>query len=70
MERIEVKDTLDINYITISEERDLLQSVRCMFDKGHEDELNQLAKGQTVTVQGKFGGSIVQLRMIHCILVR
>jgi hypothetical protein len=70
VERIEVKDTLDINYITISEEGDLLQSVRCMFDKEHEDELNQLTKGQTVTVQGKFSGSIVQLRMIHCILVR
>lgn len=68
--RIEVKDTLDIHYITLSDEKNLLQSVRCMFDKGHEGELNQLTKGQRVTVQGKFDGSIVQLRMRHCVLVR
>ncbi len=68
--RIEVKDTLDIHYIALSEEGDLLQSLRCMFDKGHEDELKQLTKGQMVTVQGKFAGSIVQLRMRHCVLVR
>lgn len=70
VKRIEVKDTLDIHYITLSEEGDLLQSVRSMFDKGHEDELNRLTKGQMVTVQGKFDGSIVQLRMRHCVLVR
>jgi hypothetical protein len=68
--RIEVKDTLDIHYITLGDEKNLLQSVRCMFDKGHEGELNQLTKGQRVTVQGKFDGSIVQLRMRHCVLVR
>jgi len=70
VKRIEVKDTLDIHYIILSEEGDLLQSVRCMFDKGHEDELNQLRKGQMVTVQGKFDGSIVQLCMRRCVLVR
>ncbi len=70
VKRIEVKDTLDIHYITLSEEGDLLQSVRCMFDKGHGDDLNQLTKGQMVTAQGRFDGSIVQLRMRHCVLVR
>lgn len=69
--RIEVKDALDVHEIRLtSDEKDSLQSVRCMFDKGHEDELNQLLKGQMVTVQGKFDGSIVQLRMRHCLLVR
>jgi len=68
--RIEVKDTLDIHYITLSDEKSLLQSVRCMFDKGHEDKLNRLRKGEMVTVQGKFHGSIVQLGMRHCVLVR
>jgi hypothetical protein len=69
VQRIEVRDTLDIHYIILSEGRDLLQSVRCIFDKGHEDELNRLTKGQMITVQGKFDGSIVQLRMRHCVLV-
>ncbi len=68
--RIEIKDTLDIYYITLSDEKNLLQSVRCMFDKGHEDDLNQLRKGQMVTVQGKFDGSLIEIRMIDCVLVR
>ncbi len=67
--RIEVKDTHDIHYITLSDDKKILQSVRCMFDKGHEDELNQLTKGQMVTISGKFDGSVVQLRMKHCVLV-
>lgn len=68
--RIEIKDTLGIYYITLSDEKNLLRSVRCMFDKEHEGKLNQLRKGQMVTVQGKFDGSIVQLGMRHCVLVQ
>ncbi len=67
--RTEVKDTFDIHYIILSDENNLLQNVRCMFDKEQEDELNKLTKGQMVTVQGEFDGTAVQLRMIHCVLV-
>jgi hypothetical protein len=67
--RTEVKDTFDIHYIILSDENNLLQNVRCMFGKEQEDELNKLTKGQMVTVQGKFDGTAVQLRMIHCVLV-
>jgi len=71
VDRIEVKDILDIHYITLSSaEKNLLQNVRCMFDKGHGEELNELTKGETVTVQGKFDGSIVELRIRDCVLVR
>jgi len=70
VDRIEVKDILDIHYITlISAEKPLLQSVRCMFDKGHGDSLYQLIRGQRVTVQGRFDGSIIELRLRDCILV-
>ena len=67
--RTEVKDTLDIYYIILSNENNLLQNVRCIFDKEQEDVLNKLTKGQIVAVQGKFDGTAVQLRMIHCMLV-
>ncbi len=69
--RIEVKDMLDIYCIILtSAERNLLQNVRCMFDKEHGDDLSELKKGETVTVQGKFDGSIVDIRMRNCVLVR
>lgn len=70
VDRIEAKNILDIYYITLtSAEKKLLQNVRCMFDKKYGPELNQLTKGQTVTVQGKYDGSIINMRIIDCVLV-
>ncbi len=69
--RIEVKDILDICYITLtSADKDLLQNIRCVFDQEHGAELNQLTTGQTVTVLGKYDGSIIDIRMSNCVLAR
>ncbi|MBA7649085.1 hypothetical protein ES703_56879 [subsurface metagenome] len=68
---IDVKDILDTHYIRLTgAERNLLQSVQCMFDKKHAPILKQLEKGQTVTVQGEYRGSIIAIRMIDCTLVQ
>lgn len=68
--RIEVKDYLDIDYINLtSSENETLDHIRCFFDKKHESELNQLTKGQKVTVQGIYDGSIINMRLIGCVLV-
>lgn len=70
VDRVEVKDTLGIYYITLTNaERNIMQVVRCVFDKKHGLELNQLTPGQTVTVQGKYDGSIVDIRIGNCVLV-
>ncbi len=67
---IDVKDMLDTHYIRLTRaERNLLQSVRCMFDKKHAPVLQQLVIGQTVTVQGIYNGSIIEIRMMDCFLV-
>ncbi len=67
---IDVKEMLDTHYIRLTgAERNLLQSVRCVFDKKHAAVLNRLTIGQTVTVQGKYDGSIIEIRMIDCVLV-
>jgi hypothetical protein len=71
VDKIEIQDALDIHYIIInSEAKSLLQNVRCHFNRKHASELNQLTIGQTVTVQGTFDGSIMDLRMRDCFLVR
>ena len=68
--RIEVKDIVDIHYITLtSAGNNILQNVRCMFDQKHGPELSQLTKGQTLTVQGIYDGSIINIRMRDCVLV-
>ncbi len=71
VDRIEVKDILDIHYIILtSAEKGILQDIRCTFDKKHGPELNQLTKGQTVTVRGKYDGSIIDICLRDCVLVR
>ncbi len=68
---IDVKDMLGTYYIRLTgAERNLLQSVQCMFGKKHAPVLKQLEKGQTVTVQGEYNGSIMAIRMIDCVLVQ
>ncbi len=69
-DRIEVKDILDIHYINLTGAKtNLLQHVRCVFDKKYGPELNKLTTGQTVTVQGKYDGSIIDIRMKDCVIV-
>jgi len=71
VKRIEAKDALDIYYITLTdvEKTLLLIDVRCFFDRKHGPELNLLTPGQTVTVQGKYDGSMINIRMSNCFLV-
>ncbi len=71
VKRIEAKDTLDIYYITLTDAGKtlLLIDVRCFFDRKHGPELNLLTSGQTVTVQGKYDGSMINIRMSDCFLV-
>ncbi len=67
---IDVKDVLDINSIRLTGiAGDPLQSVQCMFGKKHSSALTQLEKGQTVTVQGRYSGSLIAMRMVDCALV-
>jgi len=67
---IDVKDMLDTHYIRLTTaERNLLWNVRCIYDKKHASALQQLAIGQTVTAQGIYNGSIIEIRMMDCVIV-
>lgn len=67
---IDIKSVSDMHYIRLTgNEKDLMQSVKCMFGKQHAQSLMRLEKGQTVTVQGRYDGSIIAMRMVNCALV-
>ena len=67
---IDIKDRLDTHYIRLTGSGgDPWQSVQCMFDKKHSSALGQLEKGQTVTVQGRYSGSVIAIRVVNCVLV-
>ena len=71
MDKIVVDIDDDIYYVTLARAKKQQEwKVHCMFDRTHEPELNRLMMGQVVTVQGKYDGSTVNIRMRDCALVR
>ncbi len=70
VDRVEVKENLGINYIILTAvDRNVLQGVRCNFSTQYGSEVSNLAVGQTVTVQGKYDGSIIDMNLRDCILI-
>ena len=70
--RIDVREAQALFSLTLEAEKSspLRQSVRCIFSREHGNELQQLVKSQTVTVQGKYDGSIINISMRDCFLVK
>ncbi|MDD4924702.1 MAG: hypothetical protein PHF74_07740 [Dehalococcoidales bacterium] len=68
---IDVKEVLAINYIRMTDASlTITKSVQCMFDKKYANTLKSLEKGQQITVQGKYTGSLIAMRMTDCIVVQ
>ena len=68
--RVEISEVLDVHYIILaSADQRLLQTIRCLFDKKHGPALSNLVRGQTVTVQGRYYGSIIDIRLKDCVIV-
>ncbi|MBI2980359.1 MAG: hypothetical protein HYY41_06010 [Chloroflexi bacterium] len=71
VDKVEVKEFLDVYYVALnSAEKTRVQNVRCTFDRKSASELTGLTAGQTVTVRGKYDGSIMDVRVKDCVLVR
>ncbi len=67
---IDVKEVLAINYIRLTDASlNLTKSVQCMFDKKYADVLKSIEKEQQVTIQGKYTGSLIAMRMTDCVLI-
>lgn len=67
--RVELRDYLDLNYINLSNSADnILEHVRCFFDKKYGPELGRLSIGDSVTVQGTYDGTLINMRMKDCTL--
>ncbi len=68
VERVEVKDNLDIFYVTLNSQQTRMQGVRCVFDRAHSVELSRLETGQTVTIQGNFTSSLIDISLRDCFI--
>lgn len=68
--RIAVNDIIDKPCIILTgADKTVLKNVMCVFDKKDGPELNRLATGQTVTVQGKYDSCTINILIIDCVIV-
>jgi hypothetical protein len=71
VDKVVLNEDYNVYYVILTSAKSTLEvNVQCTFDRTHVSELNQLAKGQTVTVQGKYAGYIINMLMRDCSLVR
>ncbi len=70
--KIEARPALNIYYISLvrTEKDRSPQSVRCVFGSRSGRGLGKLTAGQTVTVQGRYEGTITDVSLRDCSLVR
>jgi ribosomal protein L37E len=70
VEKVFVRDHLDIRYIVLtSEPKAGPWSVRCSFEKEAVPELNRLSTGQSVTVQGIYDGYGKNIIIKECSII-
>jgi len=70
VDKIVLNEDYNVYYVILTSAKSTLEvNVQCTFDKTHIPELNQLAKGQPVTVQGKYAGYIINMLLRDCSLV-
>ncbi len=70
VDKIEIEYTLGIfNILLVGNDDSTSGRVRCVFPQGHGTDLKRVRKGQPVTIQGKYVGSLVDFRLTDCTLV-
>ena len=70
VDRIEIEYTLGIfNVLLVDVSDGSAGRVRCVFRPGNSGALRRIRKGQPVTIQGKYVGSLVDFRLTDCTLV-
>ncbi len=69
VEKVMVRDALDIFYILLDGKGSNLWHVRCIFDREYGSRLQRLGSGQTVTVQGNYAGYERNILLKDCALV-
>jgi hypothetical protein len=69
--KIDIKEAASVYALVLEApgSNPLRQSVRCVFSREHRDTLQKTFKGQTVSVQGKYDGSIINISMRDCLVV-
>ncbi len=70
VDRVMVKDILDIHYIILtSPEKTESWNVRCTFNSQYDAQLKRLTTGQTATVEGKYDGYGKNILFRDCLLI-
>ena len=69
VEKVFVREHLEIRYIILTGTGKKTWSLRCTFDKEESSKLTSLNEGQEVTVRGKYDGYSKNIIFKDCVLV-
>lgn len=69
VEKVFIRDHLDIRYIVLTGEKNGTWSVRCSFEKESVAEMNRLSTGQPVKVQGIYDGYGKNIIIKYCVFI-
>ena len=70
VEKVFVRDQLDIRYIMLTDaHKRMTWSLRCTFGKEESPKVASLQEGQEVTVQGKYEGYSKNIIFRDCVLI-
>ena len=71
VDKVVVNSGLEIYYIILAgAARREFWNVRCTFDSENASELSRITEGQTVVVQGKYGGYGNNIIVKECVVIR
>jgi hypothetical protein len=70
VDKVFIRDHLDVRYIILTGAKKALWNVRCSFDQKSLAQLSRLEEGQAVVVSGKYDGYGKNIILKDCSLVR
>jgi hypothetical protein len=70
VEKVFIRDHLNIRYALLTGTSPAASSARCSFDQKHGSQLSGLTAGDQATIQGKYSGYERNIILTDCTLVR
>lgn len=64
------KDILDTPYVSLQTDQYSIVGVQCMFDKNSEQQLINLSKGQSISLQGEVSGKLMNVIIRGCSITK
>jgi hypothetical protein len=67
--KVFIRDHLDVRYLMLTGNRKAVWSIRCQFEKESSPQMSRLSEGQPIALRGKYDGFSKNIIFKECVLV-